>query len=206
MYRSLIKPLFDRTAAALLLLGLGPLFVVLVLLTGLIQGWGQVWFFQARVGYKGRPFWLFKFKTMRDEPDATKVTGDAERITPWGAFLRRWSLDELPQLVNVLMGDMSLVGPRPLPVEYVPHFSLEQNRRHDVKPGLTGLAQVSGRNNTTWEQRFAQDLRYVDTMSLGQDLRILGQTVRYVLTGSGLQAQAHLTMKPFQGQDPAQMA
>jgi len=155
-----------------------------------------VLFRQVRPGRHGRPFTLYKFRTMT----GSEASGtDAERITPLGRFLRSTSLDELPELVNVLRGDMSLVGPRPLLVEYLDRYTPEQNRRHEVRPGLTGLAQVSGRNATTWEERFALDVWYVDHRSLGLDLRILARTAAQVLRRQGISAPGMATMAPFAG-------
>lgn len=155
-----------------------------------------VLFRQVRPGRHGRPFTLYKFRTMT----GSEASGtDAQRITPLGRFLRSTSLDELPELVNVLRGDMSLVGPRPLLVEYLDRYTPEQNRRHEVRPGLTGLAQVSGRNATTWEERFALDVWYVDHRSLGLDLRILARTAAQVLRRQGISAPGMATMAPFAG-------
>lgn len=151
-----------------------------------------VLFRQQRPGLGGRPFTIVKFRTMRPGDG-----DDASRLTRLGAVLRSTSLDELPELWNVLRGDMSLVGPRPLLAEYLAHYSPEQARRHDVRPGITGLAQVSGRNTTTWEERLALDVRYVDERSLLLDLRILGRTLRAVLRREGINAEGHATMPRF---------
>ena len=156
-----------------------------------------VLFRQARPGKDGIPFELVKFRTMQ-HPDATHVT-DADRLTPVGRFLRSTSLDELPTLWNVLKGDMSLVGPRPLLVEYLPRYSPEQRRRHEVRPGVTGLAQVSGRNGLSWEDKFALDVEYVDHRSLRLDLSILARTVRSVLRRQGISGEGEATMSVFLG-------
>lgn len=153
-----------------------------------------VLFRQVRPGLGGRPFTILKFRTMRDGDEP-----DAERITRLGRFMRETSLDELPELLNVLRGDMSLVGPRPLLVAYLDRYTPEQARRHEVRPGLTGLAQVSGRNATTWDQRFALDVQYVDTRSLALDLRIIGRTVKAVVAREGISAEGHATMPEFRG-------
>jgi sugar transferase EpsL len=159
-----------------------------------------VLFAQQRPGLYGRPFLLYKFRTMTDYRDAAgDLLPDAGRLTDAGRFLRRWSLDELPELWNVLRGDMSLVGPRPLLMEYLPLYTAEQMRRHEVRPGITGLAQIEGRNDTTWEERFARDVWYVDHRSLGLDLRILARTVWKVLSGEGISAGDHATMPRFEG-------
>lgn len=163
-----------------------------------------VLFRQPRPGKDGVVFELVKFRTMRN-PDAERVT-DAERLTPLGRFLRSTSLDELPTLWNVVKGDMSLVGPRPLLVEYLPRYSPEQARRHEVRPGITGLAQVSGRNAISWEQKLTLDVEYVDHQSLTLDLQILARTAVSVLRRHGISAQGEATMAPFLGGGPDRSA
>lgn len=155
-----------------------------------------VLFRQQRPGLHGQPFTLVKFRTMRDG-----AGDDAARLTRLGSFLRRTSLDELPELWNVFVGDMSLVGPRPLLTAYLPRYSPEQARRHEVKPGITGLAQVEGRNLVAWEERFRLDVRYVDTWTVGGDLRILARTLRSVLAREGISADGHVTMPEFMGSE-----
>lgn len=154
-------------------------------------------FRQQRPGLHGKPFTLLKFRTMR-EPDATHVT-DEERLGRVGKILRATSLDELPSLINVLRGDMSLVGPRPLLMSYLPLYSPEQARRHEVRPGITGLAQVSGRNAISWEEKFARDVEYVDNRSLALDLRIMASTLAKVIKRDGISAQGSATMPAFEG-------
>jgi len=155
---------------------------------------------QQRPGLGGRPFSLLKVRTMRDAVDASgRVLPDSSRLTPLGRRLRAWSIDELPELWNVLRGDMSLVGPRPLLMEYLPRYTPEQARRHSVLPGLTGWAQVSGRNALSWEEKFELDVWYVDHVSLGLDLRILWRTVRAVVTRDGISAAGYETMPEFRG-------
>ncbi|GAB3043079.1 sugar transferase [Sediminivirga luteola] len=156
-----------------------------------------VLFRQERPGRDGRVFTLLKFRTMRPVDEARGWVTDEERLTPFGKKLRSTSLDELPTLWNVLRGDMSLVGPRPLLVEYLEWYSPEQARRHEVRPGVTGLAQVNGRNALSWEQRFALDVEYVDRRGLMLDLKILASTVRAVLTREGISAEGHVTMNKF---------
>lgn len=151
-------------------------------------------FRQQRPGLNGEPFILLKVRTMRDGEGP-----DDQRLTALGSFLRATSLDELPELWNVLRGDMSLVGPRPLLMEYLPRYDATQARRHEVRPGITGLAQVGGRNSLTWEERFALDVTYVDERSLALDMRILGRTVRSVLSRKGISAEGHATMPNFGG-------
>ncbi len=159
-------------------------------------------FRQSRAGLHGRPFTLLKFRTMVEGVDSAGCPlPDAERLTRLGRLLRRTSLDEMPQLWNVLRGDMSLVGPRPLPAEYLDLYNAEQNRRHDVPQGIVGWAGVKGRNLNSWEKKFALDLWYVDNWSLGLDLKILFMTVVTVLRGSGVSAEDHATCSPFTGRE-----
>ncbi len=157
-------------------------------------------FRQLRPGLRGRPFTLLKFRTMRDARDSHgNLLPDAQRMTSLGRFLRRTSLDELPQLINVVKGDMSLVGPRPLLMEYLERYTLEQGRRHEVRPGITGWAQVNGRNAISWEERFSHDVWYVDHRTLWLDLRILVSTAGRVLHGEGISPSGLVTMEEFRG-------
>lgn len=159
---------------------------------------------QVRPGLNGEPFELVKFRTMTDERDEEgELLPDNLRLTSFGKFLRSTSLDELPELFNVIRGDMSLVGPRPLLMRYLPLYSEEQMRRHDVRPGITGLAQVNGRNNQTWESKFEWDLAYVDAVSFKLDLQILWRTVLQVLARKDVQTPNHATSPPFLGTDAA---
>jgi len=159
-----------------------------------------VLFRQRRPGRGGKPFELLKFRTMRDAlNELGNPRPDAERLTGLGKFLRRTSLDELPELWNVLRGEMSLVGPRPLLMEYLPLYSPEQARRHEVRPGVTGLAQVSGRNALTWEEKFRLDVQYVEHYSLALDMKLLVQTIRAVVTARGVSAEGSATMPRFTG-------
>ena len=159
-----------------------------------------VLFRQQRPGLHGRPFTIFKFRTMRDARDrAGRLLPDEERLGRFGRMLRSMSLDELPELWNVFRGDMSLVGPRPLLMEYLDRYTPEQAKRHEVKPGITGWAQVNGRNALTWEQKFELDVWYVDNSSLWMDMRILVMTVWQVVTGKGVSADGHATMPRFEG-------
>ena len=160
-----------------------------------------VLFTQVRPGVHGKPFLMVKFRTMTDERDASgALLPDAKRLTPFGRFLRASSLDELPELWNVLRGEMSLVGPRPLLMEYLPLYSPEQARRHEVRPGITGWAQVNGRNAISWADKFALDVWYVDNRSLWLDVKILWRTVRKVLVRDGISAAGEATMPKFTGQ------
>jgi lipopolysaccharide/colanic/teichoic acid biosynthesis glycosyltransferase len=182
---------------AVLGLAVAALPLALVCLVVRVRLGSPVLFRQVRPGRHGRPFTLIKVRTMRDGPGS-----DAERLTKLGAWLRATSLDELPELWNVLRGDMSLVGPRPLLMGYLPLYTPGQARRHEVRPGLTGLAQVEGRNLLSWEERFELDVRYVDERSLRLDLQILARTARLVLRREGVQAAGHATMPDFGGSHP----
>jgi lipopolysaccharide/colanic/teichoic acid biosynthesis glycosyltransferase len=197
------KRALDVTVSAVGLVVSAPVQVVTAGVVLVAHG-RPVLFRQARPGRDGVVFELVKFRTMR-HPDATHVT-DAERLTSVGRFLRSTSLDELPTLWNVLKGDMSLVGPRPLLVEYLPRYSPEQARRHEVRPGVTGLAQVSGRNGLGWEDRFALDVEYVDRRSWRLDLEILARTVRSVLRRQGISGGGEATMSVFMGSDAVEQA
>jgi lipopolysaccharide/colanic/teichoic acid biosynthesis glycosyltransferase len=194
-----VKRIFDvaASASALIVLGLPLLLIGLVVRMKLGS---PVLFRQQRPGLHGRPFTMLKFRTMTDARDAFgNLLPDAERLTLFGRWLRSTSLDELPELINVLRGDMSLVGPRPLLMEYLPLYSAEQARRHEVRPGITGWAQINGRNALRWEEKFALDVWYVDNWSLGLDLRILALTVLRVVRRDGISAQGEATMPKFQG-------
>jgi undecaprenyl phosphate N,N'-diacetylbacillosamine 1-phosphate transferase len=182
-----------------LLLLFVPLGIITILLLLFNKGAGA-FFTQTRVGKDARLFKIIKFKTMTDERDANgKLLHDELRITPIGRFVRSTSLDELPQLINVLKGEMSLVGPRPLLEKYIPLYSPEQFRRHEVKPGITGWAQVNGRNTLSWDEKFNYDIWYIANISILLDLKILLLTVRKVLIREGISSKDSSTMKPFQG-------
>lgn len=194
-----MKRLFDFTSALLGLIALALPLCVLMLLIRRKLG-SPVFFRQTRPGLHGEPFQMVKFRTMTDARDAQgTLLPDAERLTPFGRFLRATSLDELPELWNVLQGDMSLVGPRPLLMEYLPLYSPEQARRHAVRPGVTGWAQVNGRNAISWEEKFALDVWYVDHRSLALDLHILWLTIKKVLVREGISATGEATMGKFTG-------
>ena len=193
------KRLVDLVVAGTALVLLSPVFLVVALLVRLRLG-QPVIFRHRRPGLRGRPFTLYKFRTMVDTRDEHgRLLPSVERTPPFGQRLRSLSLDELPELWNVLKGDMSLVGPRPLMMEYLPRYTIEQARRHDVRPGITGLAQVSGRNALTWEQKFALDVEYVDHHSLRMDLAILLRTIRAVLSREGIRHGENLDMPTFMG-------
>ncbi|WP_309083906.1 sugar transferase [Chelativorans sp.] len=194
-----MKRFVDIVGSALLLLLLLPLIAVIASLVRLRLGSPSI-FRQTRPGKNARPFQLLKFRTMTDarRADGTLLP-DSERLTEFGRFLRSTSLDELPELWNVLKGDMSLVGPRPLLMEYLPLYSNEQARRHEVRPGLTGWAQVNGRNALSWEEKFAYDVWYVDNQSLWLDMKILAMTITKVITRTGISADGEATMPAFTG-------
>ncbi|MGI9860919.1 sugar transferase [Moorella naiadis] len=201
-----LKRLLDFLGAFIGLVVLSPFIIVIALAVRVNMG-GPVLFRQERPGLRGHPFFLYKFRTMRDLRDAEGLLlPDEMRLTRLGRFLRSTSLDELPELFNVLKGEMSLVGPRPLLMEYLDRYTPEQARRHEVKPGITGWAQVNGRNAITWEEKFKLDVWYVDNWSLGLDLKILGLTLIKVLKREGISAGGHATMPEFRGsQGPGQM-
>jgi len=193
------KRLFDLIAAGLGLLIASPFMLVSALLVRIFLG-TPVLFRQQRPGYKGKPFFLYKFRTMTDRRGLDgNLLPDAERLTPLGRFLRAFSLDELPELFNILRGEMSLVGPRPLLMEYLPLYSPEQARRHDVMPGLTGWAQINGRNAITWEEKFKLDVWYVDHWSFWLDLKIIFLTAVKTLTRENISQAGHATTEYFSG-------
>ncbi len=195
----IVKRILDLLVSSVLLVLLSPLLGLIALAVGLIMR-RPILFRHRRAGYRERPFTLLKFRTMTDAQDqAGYLLPDAERLTCLGKFLRQSSLDELPQLWNILMGDMSLVGPRPLLMEYLTRYSRAQRRRHQVKPGITGWAQVSGRNALTWEQKFQFDVWYVDHQSLWLDTRILFKTILWALTAQGINQPGHATAEEFRG-------
>ena len=200
MYKTLLKPLLDFTAALTGILLLSPIFL-LVTLGLFVSNNGKPFFFQLRPGKNGKIFKIVKFKTMNDKKDHEgNVLPDAKRLTKIGSFVRKTSLDELPQLFNVLKGEMSLVGPRPLLPEYLPLYSEEQNRRHEVKPGITGWAQVNGRNAISWEDKFKYDVWYVDNASFLVDMRILFLTIKKVLGSENISSKTSLTIEKFKGE------
>lgn len=196
-----VKRTFDLVVATLLLaVALLPMAVIALLVAQRLGS--PVLFRQTRPGRHGRPFDLIKFRTMTDARDAEgRLLPDADRLPSFGRFLRATSLDELPGLLNVVRGEMSLVGPRPLLMQYLPLYTPEQARRHDVRPGITGWAQVNGRNALTWEQKFAYDLWYVESRSFLLDLRILFLTVKKVVRRDGVSAAGEVTMPIFRGSD-----
>ena len=199
MYNRVFKRVIDLIVAFLALLILAPL-IGLVTLLLYSQNKGKPFFFQERPGQFKKPFYIIKFKTMTDEKDAEgNLLPDNLRITKFGRWVRKLSIDELPQLINVLKGEMSLVGPRPLLFKYMPLYTAEQLRRHEVRPGITGWAQVNGRNSISWTQKFALDVEYVDKVSFLMDCKILLLTVKKVLIREGINQSAERPMQPFNG-------
>lgn len=196
----MVKRLFDIVGAALALIIFSPIMALVGLLVRQRLG-SPVLFRQTRPGKDAQPFEMIKFRTMRDAVDIQGIPlPDAERITPFGDFLRASSLDELPGLWNVLKGDMSLVGPRPLLMDYLPLYSQEQYRRHEARPGITGWAQVNGRNAISWEDKFKLDVWYIDNRSLWLDIKIVFLTIKKVFIREGISADNHATMPVFKGQ------
>lgn len=195
-YRALKKFLDVAGSVILLLIGL-PLFAVIICVALVAHG-RPIFFTQLRTGLQGKPFTLLKFRSMSNIPGETD--SQIALVTRFGKFLRRFSLDEAPQLINILKGDMSFVGPRPLLLEYLPLYSETQLRRHDVRPGLTGLAQVNGRNHLSWTEKFAWDLKYVESVSFSLDLRITLQTLFVALRGRGVHEEGSDSVTPFRGE------
>ena len=201
MYRHTGKRLFDLVMVLIALILLSPIIVIVSVMIRLKHG-SPIFFTQQRPGLHGKPFTLLKFRTMTDERDSSgDLLPDEDRLTSFGQFLRRISLDELPELINVLRGDMSLVGPRPLLMQYLDRYTPEQARRHEVRPGITGWAQINGRNALSWEEKFELDVWYVDNMSLWLDLKILTLTVWKVLHREGISQEGYATMPEFMGNE-----
>ena len=198
IYRRFIKRFIDVFAAFAGLVILSPVFLIVSLLLYITNN-GSAYFLQQRPGKNASIFLLIKFKTMNENRDESGLLADDERLTKIGRFIRSISLDELPQLINILKGDMSLVGPRPLLIKYLPKYSKEQARRHEVRPGLTGWAQVNGRNALSWNAKFMYDNYYVDHLSFLLDLKILLLTVKKVITREGISSENNVTMEEFLG-------
>jgi len=195
----MLKRAFDLIVSLLTLILLSPLLTLIASLVRLKLG-SPIIFRQQRPGLRGEPFTIYKFRTMTGERDTQgNLLSDSERLTPFGQFIRSTSLDELPELFNVLKGNMSLVGPRPLLMQYLDRYTPEQMRRHEVKPGITGWAQVNGRNAITWEQKFALDVWYVDHQSLWLDLKIIALTIWKILKREGISQPGQATMEEFMG-------
>ena len=196
-HQSFVKRAFDIAIAAAGILVTVPLTTVVASAIRLKMG-TPIFFKQVRPGFKGKPFVIYKFRTMTDERDEIgNLLLDSQRLCKLGRFLRSTSLDELPELINVLKGEMSIVGPRPLLMQYLERYTPEQARRHEVKPGITGWAQVNGRNAITWEQKFEHDVWYVDNLSFWLDLKIIAMTICKILKREGISQQGHATAKEF---------
>ena len=197
IYRKYIKRLLDIILSLFALIVLSPVILVIAILVKIKLG-SPVIFKQQRPGRDEKVFTIFKFRTMTDKRNENgEFFPDEVRLTKFGKSLRSTSLDELPELLNIIKGDMSIVGPRPLLVQYLPYYDDFQKRRHEVRPGLTGLAQVNGRNATTWDERFGFDVKYVDSMNFLQDVRIIFTTVKHVITRKGINSEHNATMESF---------
>lgn len=199
MYKTYLKRLLDVVLSFMGLLALSPILLLVILLLAIANN-GKPFFFQMRPGLKGHLFKIIKFKTMNDKKDSNgKLLNDSLRLTKIGNFVRKTSLDEIPQLINVLKGDMSLIGPRPLLPEYLPLYNDEQKKRHNVRPGITGWAQVNGRNTINWQQKFEYDVWYVQHLSFKLDIKIIIQTFQKVLKSEGIYASSTIVMNRFKG-------
>ncbi len=199
MYLRFIKPLGDFTVALLILVVTSPIILVVLLLLTIAND-GKPFFFQLRPGKDEKIFRLFKFKTMNDKRNEKgDLLSDEERLTNIGKFVRKYSLDELPQLLNVIKGDMSIVGPRPLLVEYLPLYNEQQRKRHTTKPGITGYAQVKGRNAIGWLKKFEYDVWYIENISFALDIKILFLTIKKVVRSEGISSSTNATMEKFTG-------
>lgn len=201
LYKNFFKRVLDFVVAFTAFALLSPIFLLATLFLTFANG-GKAFFLQARPGRNNKVFKVIKFKTMNDKKDANgNLLSDEQRLTAIGSFIRKTSLDEIPQLLNVIKGDMSLVGPRPLLVDYLPLYNATQRRRHEVRPGITGWAQVNGRNAISWKQKFEYDVWYVDNISFGLDIKIMIRTVLKVVQSEGINASAAVTMERFTGEE-----
>lgn len=199
MYKSYFKRIFDFLFALIVLISLSPI-LLLVTLCLLFANNGKPFFFQSRPGLNGKTFKIIKFKTMNDRKDTSgNLLSDSERLTTVGSFVRKTSIDEIPQLFNVLKGEMSLIGPRPLLVQYLELYNEYQMRRQEVRPGITGWAQVNGRNAISWKQKFDFDVWYVDNISFSVDFKIFFLTIKKVFVREGISSEGHVTIEPFKG-------
>jgi undecaprenyl phosphate N,N'-diacetylbacillosamine 1-phosphate transferase len=204
MYRHFFKRLFDFVIALIGFIIISPLFLLLWIWLSIANKGAGAFFLQERPGKDERLFKVIKFKTMTDERDSDgNLLPNADRLTKIGRVIRSLSLDEIPQLLNVIKGDMALVGPRPLLVQYLPLYDEVQRRRHEVRPGITGWAQVNGRNAISWQEKFAYDVWYVDHLSLSLDIKILLKTIEKVFKREGINSGTHVTMEPFKGNPTA---
>ena len=198
-YEAFLKRPLDIVISIIALILLSPIFIVLTI-SGAVNMCGNPFFIQERPGKDGVIFKLIKFRTMNNRKDKNgKLMPDSERLNLYGKYLRKTSLDEIPELINIVKGDMSIVGPRPLLVEYLPYYNEEEKHRHDVRPGLTGLAQVSGRNGISWDEKFEDDLKYVEHITLLGDLKIILDTIKVVFRREGIHSDSSATMEAFTG-------
>ncbi|OYD44526.1 lipid carrier--UDP-N-acetylgalactosaminyltransferase [Sphingobacterium cellulitidis] len=201
MYKQFVKRFIDIIISFFGLLFLSPIFLFVTISLFIVNS-GKPFFFQIRPGYKGKLFKIVKFKTMNDRKDDNGILlPDADRLTSIGSFVRKTSIDEIPQLLNVLIGDMSIIGPRPLLEQYLPLYNEVQKRRHEVKPGITGWAQTNGRNAISWKQKFDYDVWYVDNLSFPLDVKIFFLTIKKVFVREGISAEGQATMEVFKGND-----
>jgi undecaprenyl phosphate N,N'-diacetylbacillosamine 1-phosphate transferase len=199
MYPNFLKRIIDLFLSLILLIIVSPLIILFTILLAIVNN-GKPFFLQARPGKDEKIFFVIKFKTMSDKRDYNgNLLSDDKRLTKIGGFVRKTSIDEIPQLLNVFKGDMSLIGPRPLLIEYLPLYSEEQRKRHCVKPGITGWAQVNGRNAISWQQKFSYDLWYVNNISFLLDLKIIFLTIKKVLCSEGINSSTNVTMERFSG-------
>lgn len=201
MYNRVTKRIIDVLLSGIAIILLSPILLVLSVI-GLVKMKGNPFFTQERPGYKEKIFKLIKFRTMTNEKDGSgNLLPDDKRLNAYGRFLRATSLDELPELINIFKGDMSIIGPRPLLVRYLPRYTAEQHRRHDVRPGLTGYAQAHGRNAVSWEDKFKMDVWYVDHVSLKTDIGIFLSTIKAVVKREGISSETSATMEEFMGEE-----
>lgn len=199
VYRRFVKPGFDRIFSLIAMILLFPILLCLTIVLLKSNG-GKPFFYQSRAGKDGKTFRLFKFRTMNDKVNSEGIMlPDNQRITRIGRIIRSYSIDELPQLLNILTGKMSFIGPRPLLKEYLPLYSIQQSRRHEVRPGLTGWAQVNGRNNISWNEKLMLDVWYVDNLTFILDIRIFVKTIFKVFNRQGINSSTNFTMEPFTG-------
>jgi undecaprenyl phosphate N,N'-diacetylbacillosamine 1-phosphate transferase len=199
MYKKFFKRLVDLVFATIALVILSPIILIITLVLYILHS-GKPFFFQVRPGKNARSFTVIKFKTMNGRTGKDgHLLPDAERLTAFGSFIRKTSLDEIPQFLNVIIGDMSLVGPRPLLIQYLPLYNDIQKRRHEVRPGITGWAQVNGRNAINWSQKFEYDIWYIDYLSFGLDLKIIWVTIVKVFKSEGISQEGHVSMERFKG-------
>lgn len=199
MYRKLVKPFFDKLTALIALIIASPIFLIVIFLLAIFQK-GKVFFTQKRPGLNEQIFLLVKFKTMRDDRDSNgELLPDEERLTWIGKIVRKTSMDEIPQLLNILKGDMSFIGPRPLLVEYLPLYNKKQAKRHLVTPGITGWAQINGRNTISWQKKFDYDVWYVQNQSFLLDFKIIFMTIFKVFKAEGISGEGVATMEKFKG-------